>query len=87
MKGLPKKSNIEMALNLFLLLAFLVFIGGASAKLAAQDNSAPNNSSADKALNLKERELAVEEAKKNGQKDYSYSSGFMPGIGFSGGTQ
>ncbi len=77
----PKTPNLELIANSALLLAMLVFIGGAASYYRSKDSQATSNTTSEAGSQLQERQQAIEEAKKNGQKDYSFSSGFNPGIG------
>jgi|GEM_PF-5970435 len=73
------QSFLVSAPNIVLIVGILAFIAGVISKIegVAVERNVPEAT----ASVLRERNLAIEEARKAGRKDYGFSTNFIPGIG------
>lgn len=61
----------------FLVLGLLIFSLG----IFSYFSTGSNNNMSRKQTSITERDVAMAEARSNGQKEYSFTTGFIPGIG------
>jgi hypothetical protein len=79
MRALARFSLKPIYAEVILTVGLLFLVVAASNYFSNKQSS--DQSSAFSTAGLTERELAVKTAKEQGQKEYSYETGFIPGIG------
>jgi hypothetical protein len=68
---------LERALNYFIALSFLFFVAGIIDRFGPSESALPG----DVAPTSVERALAISRARERGEKTYSFTTNFIPGVG------
>lgn len=69
-------SELVKKVNVGLFVVGLLVLAVAVAEISGPDNSSPLVQSS-----LTERDIAIQEALRKGEKEYSYTTNFIPGVG------